>query len=117
MADGFKRKRGDSAQPFITDFVREPDDDPIDGTGLVAGNIIIRIKNVETGVEVISEAVDSIVNNPLQATWKADAAELDVEAGDYAVSYKITWATGDERFPLEGWIPLVITQNYENLPT
>jgi hypothetical protein len=121
MADGFKRKRADFGVPFTIDVVREPDDDPYNGTGLLATGIDIRIVRMEDAVEIINENVDTVVTqNPLQVRWAAAVTELDIAAGHYGISLLIRGGEnpgGEERFPVNGFIPLELTENHENLPT
>ena len=118
MADHFKRKRADYAQVFMVDPVREPNDAPVDGTGLVKADIDFRIVRMEDGVSIIDENVDAVITtNPLRINWKAAVNELDVPGGEYGVSLLIRFATGEERFPVTGFIPLIISDNAENLPT
>lgn len=114
---GYERKRGDNAQPFEADLVREPNDDSVDLTGLSASNITVRIRALEGTTSIIDEAVDSIesVKNPARVRWKAAGTELDIEPGDYFMSFKVQFASGPERFPVRGFIPLRINQNIEKV--
>lgn len=118
MADHFKRKRADTAQPFTIDVVREPNDDVVNFPGALVGDIDFRIVRMEDGVSIIDENVDNVVTqSPLQINWKATGSELDIPGGEYGVSLLVRFATGEERFPVTGFIPLIISDNSENLPT
>ncbi len=114
---GFERKRADNAQPFEIDLVRGQNDTTVDLTGLLASDIAIRIRALEGIVSIVDEAVDSIesVTDPARVKWKAAGTELDVEPGDYLMSLLVSFASGPERFPVRGFIPLRINQNIENV--